>query len=175
MCFTIRLTRRSFWRRKIHIELFEKVEGMVGIKTAAGDESWYQRMRPLLDRVSVFVPGHFLATGIKQCAKGAYSNVAAINPAAAQKWYDMTQTDMDKALEMETRILEFMNTYIVPFIAEEHYPNHACDKFMAAVGGWCGISTKLRWPYIGIGENEIERVREAGKKLIPEFFPENED
>ena len=153
-----------------YIELFDNVGGIVGIKTAAGDEDWYRRMRPLLGKISVFVPGHFLATGILQGASGSYSNVAAINPRAAQKWYDMMQTDFDKALEMESRIQLFMKKHIEPFIEKKHYPNHACDKFMVAVGGWFDISTKLRWPYIGIDKKEIEHVRQVGIELIPEFF-----
>ena len=153
-----------------YIELFDNVEGIVGIKTAAGDEDWYREMRPLLGRISVFVPGHFLATGIAHGAMGSYSNVAALNPRAAQKWYDMMQTDMDKAFELEARIQLFMKRHIEPYITQKNHPNHACDKFMVAVGGWFEISTRLRWPYIGIDEKEIQRVRQAGIELIPEFF-----
>ena len=153
-----------------YIELFDNDGSIVGIKTAAGDEDWYRKMQPLLDKISVFVPGHFMATGIARGASGSYSNVAAINPRAAQKWYEITQTDIDKALELESRIQLFMQEYIEPFIAVKHHPNHACDKFMAAVGGWFDISTKLRWPYIGIDKKETERVRLAGNELIPEFF-----
>ena len=43
---------------------------------------------------------------------------------------------MKKALELQSRIVTFMDDQIAPFITVEHYPNHACDKFMAVMGGW---------------------------------------
>jgi hypothetical protein len=44
------------------------------------------------------------------------------------------------------------------------------DKFLAAVGGWAQIGTRLRWPYKGIDKNEIALVRKIGQKILPEFF-----
>ena len=56
-------------------------------------------MRANSDGISVFVPGHHLATGVKNGASGAYSNVACLNPTAAQKWYDMICSDMESAFK----------------------------------------------------------------------------
>ena len=67
-------------------DILSKVDGIVGLKTAGGDDSWYADMSEVFKKVSVFIPGHFLATGIKNGAHGAYSNVAAINPLVAQEW-----------------------------------------------------------------------------------------
>lgn len=150
--------------------LLDRVDGIVGIKTAGGNDKWYQDMKEVFEKVSVFIPGHFLASGIKRGAKGSYSNVAAINPKTTQRWYEMTQKNIDEAIELEKRILLFMDEQIAPYITKRHYPNHACDKFMVRIGGWCDMSTRLRWPYIGIDEVEVETVRKKAELMIPEFF-----
>lgn len=120
--------------------------------------------------LSVFVPGHHLATGVRNGARGAYSNVACINPFAAQKWYDQMGTDLSSALELEARIQAFMRECIDPFIIRDHLPNHACDRFMALVGGWADVGAHLRWPYSSIPESYVEPVRRRGHALIPEFL-----
>ena len=51
------------------------------------------------------------------------------------------------ALELEERIHLFMDKLITPFIVKEHFPNHACDRFMALVGKWADIGSHLRWTY----------------------------
>lgn len=134
------------------------------------DESWYETMRKNSSNLSVFIPGHHLVTGIRMGANGAYSNVACLNPFAAQKWYEMIQTDFSAALELETRINRFMSELIAPFITKYHFPNHACDRFMALVGGWADIGSKLRWPYTSIPEDLAGPVRKKAKQIIPEFF-----
>jgi len=134
------------------------------------DENWYKSMRENSDNLSVFIPGHHLATGITLGANGAYSNVACLNPFAAQKWFEMTKTDLPAALELETRIKQFMSELIAPFITKHHFPNHACDRFMALVGGWADVGEKLRWPYKSIPENLAESIRIQAIKMIPEFF-----
>jgi 4-hydroxy-tetrahydrodipicolinate synthase len=103
-------------------------------------------------------------------AHGAYSNVACLHPGAAQRWYDRMKDDMEGALEMQSRIQLFMNDHIVPFIKEQRYSNQAVDKLMAAVGGWMTISPRLRWPYRWINNDEVMRVKEHAKKILPEFF-----
>lgn len=145
---------------------------LVGCKTAGGDESWYRRMKALVPGLSVFVPGHTLASGYRLGAHGAYSNVACIHPGTAQRWYHQIINDPDAALEIEKRIRAFMDTYIVPFITREGYSNQAVDKLMAAVGGWCDISPRLRWPYRWIPSSQVAPLRKAARELIPEFFPE---
>jgi 4-hydroxy-tetrahydrodipicolinate synthase len=143
---------------------------LVGCKVAGGDENWYAAMQRFNADLSVFVPGHHLATGIKRGAHGAYSNVACIHPMVAQHWYQTMLTDLEKALELETRIQLFMNQHIVPFIKEKGYSNQAADKLLAAVGGWADIGTRLRWPYNGIPAEEVEKVRQAGAHILPEFL-----
>lgn len=143
---------------------------LVGCKLPGGDAAWYKAMNEHASHLSIFIPGHHLATGISLGAQGAYSNVACLNPAAAQRWCEQMKQDMTRALELESRVQEFMNRCIVPFISEEKYSNQAVDKFLAAVGGWMPISQRLRWPYNWIDKNEIEDVRKAGQKLLPEFF-----
>ena len=68
-----------------YIRLANRFEQLVGIKTAGGDKAWYEQMQPVMNRLSVFIPGHFLATGISRGASGSYSNVCAINPKKAQE------------------------------------------------------------------------------------------
>jgi 4-hydroxy-tetrahydrodipicolinate synthase len=145
------------------------VPQMVGIKVCDGDEAWYNQMRIHCKELSVFIPGHHLATGVKNGAHGAYSNVACIHPQVAQRWYNQTQTDINSALELEIRICRFMDEHIVPFL-KSGYSNMAVDKLMAAMGGWCGISPKLRRPYCGVDIADVPALRSAAEKLIPEFL-----
>lgn len=152
--------------------LFLKEAGisLVGCKVAGGDESWYASMRKAMAHLSVFIPGHFLASGIRRGAQGAYSNVSCINPFAGQRWYELMQTDMEAALELEGRIQQFIHQYIHPFLLDGRYSNQAADKFMASVGGWTTIGPRLRWPYSSFPEGEIIAVRRQANLLIPEFF-----
>ena len=111
-----------------------------------------------------------MATGVKEgVASGAYSNVACISPRGAQIWWELMQTDLSAALEIQERILKFFDECIVPF-KEAGYSNPALDKFLAAVGGWSQVGTRLRWPYKWIAETEVEAVRAKAKKYLPEFF-----
>jgi len=147
-----------------------EVPELIGIKVLSRDAQWVQGMKEHASHLSVFVPGHFLATGVKnQIASGAYSNVACINPVAAQKWWALMHTDLDEALRIEANILQFFKECIAP-LQQRGYSNPALDKFLAATGGWAPISTRLRWPYKWIAETEIADVRKRAKELIPEFF-----
>ncbi len=157
-------------RPKEFAKLKVAVPEIVGIKTAGGDENWYREMRECLPEVSVFIPGHYMASGIKKGAHGSYSNVALLNPGGIQKWYDLIKTDIAAALKIEAKILEFMKSYIDPYITELGYPNHACDKLMAAIGGWADIGTRLRWPYPWIIQADAERLRPIAHEMIPEIF-----
>jgi 4-hydroxy-tetrahydrodipicolinate synthase len=152
------------------VTLAEAGVKLVGCKMAGGNEAWYADMKKYAGDLSVFIPGHYLATGISQGAHGAYSNVACLHPLAAQRWYDMMKHDMKSALEMEKRIQLFMTECITPFISIQKFSNQAADKFLAAVGGWANISPKLRWPYRSIPHTEIAAVRKHARQLIPEFF-----
>ncbi len=150
--------------------LADKVPTLVGLKTAGGDEDWFKEMRTFIPNLSVFVPGHLLASGIGQGASGAYSNVACLHPKAAQEWTDLMADDMEKALEQEKRLRYFMDTYIVPFITEHKYCNSACDRLLAMIGGWADVGENMRWPYRSIPASEASRLRPVAREILPEFI-----
>ncbi len=149
-----------------------EVPSLIGVKVfdRNRDKAWYAEVAAEVSGIAVFIPGHHLATGLSLGAHGAYSNVACLNPAAAQRWYELMLTDMEAALELEGRINRFMGELIHPFISEGRYPNHACDRFMALVGGWADVGASLRWPYRSIPTDQVARVRKAGHHIIPEFI-----
>ena len=146
------------------------VPALVGLKTAGGDDAWFTSMREHIPQLSVFVPGHLLASGFQRGAQGAYSNVACLNPDAAQCWTDQMQTAMAAALELEQRLRRFMDGYITPFTTKQRYCNSACDRFMAVLGGWADVGDRMRWPYRSIPSAEAEHIRPAAQELIPEFM-----
>ncbi|MCA8949665.1 MAG: dihydrodipicolinate synthase family protein [Planctomycetes bacterium] len=156
--------------------LAARCEALIGWKTAGGDDAWFESVRAhdLHRRLSVFVPGHLLASGVRRGAHGAYSNVACLHPGAAQAWSDGMATDLDGALEVEGRLRQFMAQAIAPFITRDRYCNAACDRLLAAVGGWGaafgGVGESMRWPYRSIPGSEIARVRAAARALVPEFI-----
>jgi 4-hydroxy-tetrahydrodipicolinate synthase len=152
--------------------LKKHVPSLAGLKVfdQNGNPEWYAQMRENSEGLSVFIPGHRLATGIRSGACGAYSNMACLNPFAAQKWFEMIKTDLASALELEVRINRFMSSLIAPFITEMHFPNHACDRFMALLGGWADVGEKLRWPYKSIPKEYITEIKPKAIEIIPEFF-----
>jgi dihydrodipicolinate synthase/N-acetylneuraminate lyase len=143
---------------------------MVGVKVGGGDENWYAMMRSEMTGLSVFVPGHHLATGLKGGAHGAYSNVAGFHPRGAQIWYESMRSAPEAALNLEGRIQDFLTRYIVPFINLQGFGNSACDKLLASIGGWTDAGTRLRWPYRWIPISEAERLRPIAHKMLPELF-----
>ncbi len=161
-------------KRKLIPEDFYAIKNagisLVGCKVAAGTEKWYSDMKNLVPDLSLFVSGNRLATGVQLGASGSYSNMACLNPKAAQQWYELMLKDMPSAIEVESRIKCFMTDHIIPYITEKKYSDPAIDKFLAAVGGWANVGTRMRWPYKWIQNDEIRQVREAGKKILPEFF-----
>ena len=70
------------------------------------------------------------------------------------------------ALELEKRIHLFMDKLITPFIVKDHFPNHACDRFMALVGKWADIGSHLRWPYRSIPEEFVIKVNAERKSKV---------
>lgn len=150
----------------------KQVPSLMGVKVFDynSDKQWYKSVRENCEGLSVFIPGHNLATGISLGAHGAYSNVACLNPFAAQKWFNQMQNDMNSALELEKRIKQFMSELIKPFITKKLFPNHACDRFMALLGGWADVGPRLRWPYKSIPEELVEPARKKARQIIPEFF-----
>jgi dihydrodipicolinate synthase/N-acetylneuraminate lyase len=148
------------------------IPSLVGVKVSdqGGDEQWYAEVKKHAENLSVFIPGHNLATGITLGAHGAYSNMACLNPNAAQSWYEQMKKDMSAALELESRIQQFMKQYIAPLITEYRYSNPACDRFMAVMGGWADVGEHMRWPYRSVPKEWADRIKPEAEKLIPEFF-----
>ncbi len=161
-------------KRKLNCEelgrLAAKFPGLVGVKLAGGDGDWYGAMKKHAGGLSVFVPGHHLATGMARGAHGAYSNVACLNPKAAQQWTHLMTTDSAAALELEGRIRGFIVDHMVPFIVEGHYCDAACDRLLALIGGWADVGERMRWPYRAIPVGEVPRLRGIAREVLPEFF-----
>lgn len=163
-------------RSKTHLqpadfaELASAFPELIGLKVAPTGENWYSQMRQYAKDLAVFVPGHWLATGVQErVATGSYSNVACLSPKGAQWWWNLMKTDLRAALDLEIKIQQFFSQCIRPFI-EKGYADPALDKFLAAVGGWAHISTRLRWPYDWIPESEVEKAQKIALQLLPEFF-----
>lgn len=149
--------------------LADHVPGLVGVKVPGGDDAWYEEMQPVFQKLSVFIPGHTLASGFAKGAHGAYSNVACLHPGAAQRWWNQMQYDLTGALKLEARIRRFMDGHIAPFITEQKYCNGSCDRLMANIGGWADVGPRMRWPYRSIPTPEIFRLREIVRNILPEF------
>lgn len=150
--------------------LVQEVPHLIGTKVADGDQEWYEAMRNVSLKLSVFVPGHHLASGIiSGVAKGAYSNVACLSPQGAKKWYQLMETDMEEALKIEKSINLFFEKNLLPF-KSMGYSNSALDKLLAAVGGWAPIGLRLRWPYQSIPESEIPELKKQARQILPSFF-----
>ena len=147
--------------------ILAETPGVVGVKLADGDANWYAEAREHLSGVSLFVPGHHLATGIREeVAAGAFSNVACLSPRGAQRWTDLMLADIDAAVEIEQRICKFMDQHIVPFRQKAGYSNAALDKLLCAIGNWGPVGTRLRFPYRWIREDEAERLRAVAKQEL---------
>jgi dihydrodipicolinate synthase/N-acetylneuraminate lyase len=151
------------------VRLADQVPQLIGIKVAGGDPGWYRAMRPVLDRLAVFVAGHTLASGLAQGAAGAYSNVACLSPAGAAAWYAQMRSDPDGAADLESRLRHFLTRHITP-LQQRGYSNAALDKTLAHIGGWAAIGTRLRWPYRGVPEADAEALRPLARAAVPELF-----
>lgn len=162
-------------KRRLVPEEWEEVvtrhPGIAGIKVAGGDAEWYRLMGRVFDKVSVFIPGHNLATGLGRGARGAYSNVACLSPRGAQRWYDLCIRSPDEGMRLERRINRFFSENVMPLIGVRGLSNMAADKAMAVAGGWLpGLSTRLRWPYVGAEEAEAASIGKAARAALPELF-----
>jgi dihydrodipicolinate synthase/N-acetylneuraminate lyase len=148
----------------------QRIPAVVGIKTGAGGSDWYDAMQPLMQQLSVFVPGHTLATGFSRGAAGAYSNVACLQPKGAVRWNRLMETDIEKALVQEKQIQKFMTEAILPFREKQGRSNMALDKILAWAGDWLEMGTRLRWPYLGITPAEAKGLRERARAEMPFLF-----
>lgn len=154
------------WQR-----LAESIPGLAGIKVAGGDEAWYAAMQPVFARWSVFIPGHLLASGLARGARGAYSNVACLNPAGAQRWYEQCKCDPAAGLAWEQRIRAFWQASVAPLITQHGLANMAADKITASAGGWLpGFTARMRWPYRGGTPELVAEVARAARAAFPEWY-----
>jgi dihydrodipicolinate synthase/N-acetylneuraminate lyase len=154
------------------VELVDRVPGIVGMKVPGGDDAWFAAMQPLFARVAVFIPGHTLATGLARGAHGAYSNVACLSPAGAQRWCELCRADPAAGLAFERRVQAFWLGHVAPLITELGLPNMAADKAAAVAGGWLpGLQPRLRWPYRSASPEQCLGLRRAAEIALPEFFP----
>jgi dihydrodipicolinate synthase/N-acetylneuraminate lyase len=151
-------------------ELARSEPSLIGIKVAGGDAAWFAQMRAQTDDLAIFVAGHLLASGVQQGAAGSYSNVACLNPVGAVRWWDQMRSDPAGALDLEVRINAFLAEHIQPFVSAG-YANPALDKALAAVGGWCAVGTRARWPHRWISDEVVAVLRAAALDSVPELLP----
>ena len=152
-------------------EVLERVPGVVGMKVAGGDDAWYAAMQPVFDRASVFIPGQLLASGLARGARGAYSNVACLSPAGAQRWYQLCIKDPVTGGALGTRIAAWWLANITPMVVRDGLSNAAVDKAAAVAGGWLpGFSTRLRWPYRSAPESGVKALSVSARAELPELF-----
>lgn len=148
-----------------------QVPDVVGVKLGDGDAAWYAEARTHLSGIALYVPGHHLATGMREgVAAGAFSNVACLSPAGAQRWTRQMADDLAGALDVERRLQAFMDEHVVPFRRDGGYSNAALDKLLAAVGAWAPVGTRLRRPYRWIDRAEAERLRPIARAMLPEIL-----
>ena len=151
--------------------ILRQVPQVVGVKLADGDARWYADAERHLDDWALYIPGHHLATGVRHgVAVGAFSNVACLSPAGAQRWTDLMTTDIKQALDIERRLRSFMDEHVVPFRRDHGYSNTALDKLLAAIGNWAPVGTRLRRPYRWIDEAQAVHLRSAAFELLPEIM-----
>jgi dihydrodipicolinate synthase/N-acetylneuraminate lyase len=152
-------------------QVLESVPGVVGMKVAGGDDAWYDAMRPLFARASVFIPGHTLAEGLAKGAHGAYSNVACLSPAGAARWYELAVRDLTAARALGRRIEAFWLAQVAPIITRDGLTPMAADKAAAAAGGWLpGLTPRVRWPYRSVAAEVAARIGAVARAELPELF-----
>ena len=150
--------------------LAARVPALVGVKVAGGDAGWYREMRNEAADLPLFVAGHTLATGMELGAAGPTpTSRRSARPApwpgstscAPIRWRRATW-NAGSAL--------FFAEHVQP-LASGGYANPALDKFLAHVGGWADIGTRVRWPYRSVEEEHAERLRPTARTALPELFP----
>lgn len=151
-------------------ELAEAVPSLAGVKLAGGDDTWYAQARILFERLSVFIPGHHMASGVLQGAHGSYSNMACLSPAATAAWWRLIASDPDRALRIEGAIRAFLAAHVAPLIERDGFSNFAVDKMLAAIGGWSTVSGSVRWPHDRVPRDITELVGRRARQDLRAFF-----
>jgi len=150
--------------------LHAQVPNLVGAKLAGGDAAWYDELRQLPPTLSVFIPGHYMASGCLSGGRGSYSNIACLSPIGAVRWWHQIGTDSSAALELESRINAFLTTHILPLRSLYGLSNMALDKGLAAIGQWGPIESRILWPYSAMPDQVIEKLRPIARAELPELF-----
>jgi dihydrodipicolinate synthase/N-acetylneuraminate lyase len=149
----------------------DKIPGLAGMKVAGGDDAWYAAMQPVMEKVSVFIPGHLLAEGLARGGRGAYSNVACLSPKGAQRWYEICIRDADAGRALGRRITAWWSANIAPLITRDGLANFAADKASAVAGGWLpGFTTRMRWPYRSAELAVARQIGDSARRELPELF-----
>ncbi len=147
------------------------VPAVVGLKVPGGDGAWYEAMQPVMKKLSVFIPGHQLASGLVGGARGAYSNVACLSPAGAQRWYELCRNDPVSGMMWEKKIQAFWFGRVAPLISTHGLSNMAADKAVAVAAGWLpGLSPRLRWPYRAATPEMIQTLADAARSEVDFLF-----
>jgi dihydrodipicolinate synthase/N-acetylneuraminate lyase len=153
------------------LHVVDRVQGIVGMKVPGGDAHWYEAMKPVMARCSVFTAGHRLAEALPLGSRGAYSNVACLSPVGAQKWYDLCVKDPAAGKVLGQTIYKFWTAHIAPLITEWKLPNMAADKAAAMAGGWLpGFHPRLRWPYKSASLDVCSEIARAARQALPASF-----
>jgi dihydrodipicolinate synthase/N-acetylneuraminate lyase len=150
-------------------ELAAAVPTLVGVKVGAGGPDWYAAMRPHLERLAVFVPGHTLATGKAQGAAGSFSNIACLSPSGAVAWEAQMRADPAAALDVQRRLVAFLDEHIAPWARVGH-PGPALDKALAFIGNWSDTGTRIRGPWRSVPPTQAARLRPVVRTAVPELF-----
>lgn len=151
-------------------QLADAVPSLAGLKLPGGDHSWYGDAQILFDRMSVFIPGHHMASGVLRGAHGSYSNMACLSPAATAAWWRLISSDPDEALRVEDMIRTFFAAHITPLIERDGISNFAVDKMLAAIGGWSTVSGSVRWPHDSVPQDMTEAVGRKARRDMRDFF-----
>jgi dihydrodipicolinate synthase/N-acetylneuraminate lyase len=153
--------------------LASSVDNVIGIKVAGGDAQWHSVMKEAAEKLSVFVAGVRLASGvIHGCACGSYSNLACLSPKGANRWGRLIHSNPEKALEQETQILKTFDKAIAPFRGK--FSNSALDKALASAGGWTQLTSRVRWPLSSIPDSEIQNLATLFREELPFLFADTD-
>ena len=150
--------------------LAKAVPAVIGVKIMDGDDQWYDQARPLFDQLSVFIPGHRMATGVLAGAHGSYSNMACLSPSATVGWWRLIQTDPERALAIERDIAGLFRDVVQPMLARGPFQPFAFDKALAAIGRWAPLDATVRWPYTSLPAAELAMLDGAIRERLGGFL-----
>ena len=150
-------------------QLAERTEALIGLKVGPAKPGDYAALVADCPKLSVFVPGHHVVTGLRAGARGSYSNIACLQPRGAQRWYELALSDEAAAAQLESRIQSFLGRRIAPLRGLGHGPA-ALDKLLSAIGGWSCAGTRVRPPGRSIPDSQVPALAEEVRTGLPELF-----